>query len=199
MSTDWNKRYEEHQTPWEKGGPAPPLLEILDKKSIGMWSDGQILVPGCGMGHDVRALAAAGFDVLGVDLAPLAVERAKQYARVGTESYALGDFLDNNFAEPKSFGAVWEHTCFCAIDPDRRPAYAAACGRLIRPGGRLIGVFFLTPQSGKDLDEGPPFNATIEEIDQLFSGDFVREEGWVPSRTYQGREGQEWVGIYRRR
>ncbi|MFD2255225.1 methyltransferase domain-containing protein [Luteolibacter algae] len=197
--TDWNERYKSGDTPWEKGNPAPPLLELLEKTDREIWGDGVVLVPGCGSGHDVRALADAGISAMGVDLAPEAISRARAFPTVADETYTLGDFLKPEWQNGKTFAAIWEHTCFCAIDPSQRPAYAAACSALIPPGGHLIGVFFLTPQGPGEEDQGPPFNSTIEEIDQHFEGHFERIHSWVPSRSYPGREGDEWLAIYRRK
>lgn len=197
--TDWNSRYEKGDTPWEKGRAAPPLLELLEKTDNKIWGDGCVLVPGCGTGHDVRALAAAGLRPLGLDLAERAVVLAKRHEPAGTEAYELGDFLEPSWRERKSFSAIWEHTCFCAIDPSMRPEYAKACADLIVPGGCLIGVFFLTPNDPGEKDEGPPFNSSIPELDARFAPWFEREQAWVPEKAYPGREGKEWIAIYRRK
>lgn len=197
--TDWNSRYESGDTPWEKGHAAPPLLEILEKIGTEIWGGGTILVPGCGSGHDVRALAAAGLCPLGVDLAPLAIAAAGSHPKAGREAYELADFLDPEWRTGNTFSAIWEHTCFCAIHPSRRDDYAKACADLIAPGGCLIGVFYLTPQSPGEENEGPPFNSTITEIESRFTKWFEREHGWVPEITYPGREGQEWLAVFRRK
>lgn len=196
---DWNKRYQAGDTPWEKGAPAPPLLELLEKKTRAIWGDGTVLAPGCGTGHDVRALAAAGFTVLGLDLATEAIRRAEAQPPAGSETYTLADFLDPAWRSGKSFSAIWEHTCYCAIDPSMRSAYATACAELIPSGGRLIGVFFLTPYDPGEAHEGPPHPATIAELDELFSENFAREDAWIPGKAYPGREGREWIAIYRRK
>lgn len=192
-------RYETGDTPWEKGLAAPPLLEVLGKLGLGIWGNGPVLVPGCGHGHDVRPLAAAGLEPVGLDLAPLAIAAAEAYPKAGEESFELADFLDPEWREGKSYSAIWEHTCFCAIDPSRRDDYAQACADLIRPGGRLIGVFFLTPNEPGTENEGPPFNSAIPEIDARFAPWFDREHGWVPEMSHQGREGQEWIAVFRRK
>lgn len=197
--TDWNNRYEKGDTPWEKGRAAPPLLEILEKIDTGIWGKGRVLVPGCGTGHDVRALAGAGLQPLGLDLAERALNLARGHELAGLEAYELGDFLDHRWCEGKSFSAIWEHTCYCAIHPSRRPDYARACAHLIEPGGRLIGVFFLTPNDPGEADDGPPFNATIPELDERFAPWFEREHAWFPGNSYPGREGKEWIAIYRRK
>ena len=195
---DWNQRYQSGDTPWEKGRPAPPLLDLLRNKDASIWGDGPILVPGSGTGHDVRALAAEGLNPLGLDLAPLALEQAQTHPKAGSETHELGDFLDSAWRKGRSFSAIWEHTCYCAIDPSRRPDYAQACAGLIQPGGHLIGVFFLTPNPPGEEDEGPPFNTSIAELDERFAPWFVRTDSWIPTKSYPGREGKEWVAIYRR-
>ena len=48
----WDELYQAKETPWEKGAPAPPLLEWLRMRGP---LEGEVLVPGCGHGHDVRA------------------------------------------------------------------------------------------------------------------------------------------------
>jgi len=196
--TDWNQRYRQGDTPWEKGSPAPPLLELLEKTDPSLWGGGRILVPGCGTGHDVRALAAEGLEPLGLDLASEALSKAREHPPAGAESYTLGDFLDPGWRKGKTFSAIWEHTCYCAIDPASRAEYARACAELIQPGGHLVGVFFLTPNDPGEEDQGPPFNSSIEELDARFDPWFRRADSWVPEKSYPEREGREWTAIYRR-
>lgn len=49
------------------------------------------------------------------------------------------------------FDYVIEHTCFCAIDPSLRSAYAQLAAELLAPGGELLAVFFTHSRGG-----GPP-------------------------------------------
>ena len=196
--TDWESRYLDGDTPWDKGAPAPPLIEMLERLAGSLdWND--VLVPGCGFGHDVRAIASKGVRVLGIDLAETAVDGARNYPLAGHESYRLADLFDRSWWTPAGFGGWWEHTCFCAIDPSLRLHYAEAAGALVRPGGWLCGVFFLTPHDPGDEDAGPPFRSSVAEIDDLLAPWFDRVDGWVPAVAYPGREGREWTAIYRRR
>ena len=185
--------------PWDKGQAAPPLLEYLERHEPPV---GRILVPGCGLGHDVRALAQAspGSEVIGLDISPTAVSKAKEMAAVGRETYVEGDL----FALPEewsgSFDAFWEHTCFCAIDPGMRDAYVAAVTGLLRPGGIFFAVFYLDPYDDEhQAGDGPPHGVTAEELDARFGRDFVIEDRWTPTRSYAGREGCEEVRRYRRK
>lgn len=196
--TDWESRYQVGDMPWEKGRAAPPLLELLEKTDSGMWGDGPILVPGCGYGHDVRALGTLGVPVVGVDLSETAVRKAREFPQVTGEIYAVADFLDPAWSDGGRYSAIWEHTCFCAIDPGDRGRYAESVAACLPVGGLLAGVFFLNPFDAGEDATGPPFGTTVAELDERFSSHFERIGGWVPEKAYPGREGREWIGLYRK-
>jgi len=194
MPTDWEDHYRRGEMPWEKGAPSPGLIDYLAAEPV----RGRVLVPGCGLGHDVRALAATAGEVVGIDIAPSAVAAAQAIPPVGRERYELADL----FALPEfwrgTFDAVWEHTCFCAIQPAQRPAYVEAVADALRPEGRLIAIFYLDP--GNDSpDEGPPFEVSIAELDRLFLPRFSVDREWLPQHAYAGREGREWMRVLTRR
>lgn len=186
MPTDWEDNYRRGETPWDKGAPHPGLVEFLKRTPV----HGRVLVPGCGAGHDARALAATADEVVGLDIAPSAIARAKAQPAVGGERYQLADL----FALPASwrgtFDVVFEHTCFCAIDPSLREKYVAAVAAALKRGGHLLAIFYLDP--GLDPGEsGPPFGVTREELDGYFSPCFTLLREWKPGATYPGREGRE--------
>ncbi len=186
--TDWEDQYRRGETPWDKGGPSPGLVRYLEENPV----RGRVLVPGCGLGHDVRALAQAGAEVMGLDVAPLAVQRARACEVVGGESYRLGNFFAVEDDLRGAFDWVWEHTCFCAIDPGRRPAYVASVLQVLKERGRLLGVFYLDPYDEEHQPGvGPPHGCTMEEIEELFGNDFLIEESWTPGAAYEGREERE--------
>ena len=189
--TEWNRRYEAEDTPWDKGEAHPVLRDMLAHGAL----SGRVLVPGCGTGHDVRELARRGLHVVGLDLAPLALERAGNHAPVADETYVLGDLFDLPPEWRGAFDGVFEHTCFCAIDPARRADYVAAVADVLRPGGRYLAVFFLDP--GNDGD-GPPFGCTTTELDGLFDARFRLLEEHAAIPTYTEREGRELLRLYER-
>jgi methyl halide transferase len=192
--TDWEARYQEKDMPWEKGGPSPGLVDFLAEHPV----TGSVLVPGCGYGHDVRALAAGAEEVVGLDIAPSAAKGAGEFPRVGAERYVTGDLFNLPPELRGRFDWVWEHTCFCAIDPALRRNYVEAVADALKPGGRLLAVFYLDP--GNDSpDEGPPFEVSVAELDRLFLPRFTVEREWLPARAYPGREGREWMRVLRLR
>jgi len=190
MSTDWEDHYRRGEMPWEKGAPSPGLVDLLTEEPI----RGRILVPGCGLGHDVRALATTADEVIGIDIAPSAVEAARQFPAVGHERYELQNLFDLPPPWRGTFDGVWEHTCFCAIQPSQRSAYVESVAGALRPGGKLFAIFYLDP--GNDSpDEGPPFEVSVAELDRLFLPHFSLLREWMPKRAYPNREGREWMRV----
>ena len=184
--SDWEALYQAGDTRWEKGAPHPELIAILRKLPL----HGRVLVPGCGFGHDARAIAATADEVVGIDIAPSAIAGAKQHPAVGGERYAVADLFALPAAMRGAFDWVFEHTCFCAISPERREDYVAAITRALVPGGRVLAIFYMTP----DMDpgeEGPPFGSTKAELDERFGDAFRVLAEWVPAATHPGREGRE--------
>lgn len=186
MSTDWESHYRSGETPWEKGAAHPALIAFLKLNPV----HGRVLVPGCGTGHDVRALAATADEVTGFDISPSAVKRARAHPTVGGERYVQGDFFALPPTQRGVFDVVFEHTCFCAIPPERREDYVSAVATALVPNGLLFAVFYLDP--GLDPGEsGPPFGVTRAELDALFGPRFKMLREWVPPATYPGRESRE--------
>jgi SAM-dependent methyltransferase len=188
---DWQARYEGGDTPWDEGEAHPGLRDFIAE---GGGFEGRILVPGCGRGHDVRAVSNSGNQVVGLDIAPGAISAAREYQRIGNEEYVVANLFDLRADWRGSFDWVVEHTCFCAIDPAMRPGYVAAVTGALKPGGRLFAIFYLDPAR----ENQPPFGVTIAELDGLFSQAFSLEKQWVPARTFEGRESRELIRLLRR-
>jgi len=195
--TDWEAQYRKGETPWEKGEPSPPLEDYLQNHQL----PGRVLVPGCGLGHDARLLAARGGadEVVGLDIAPWAVERARELAQSERESYVVGDLFDLPGSWRGRFDWICEHTCFCAIDPSQRDDYVRAAHGILREGGGFVGVFFLDPYDEDHPYGGPPFGASELEIRERFGTLFEFRSTWAPERTYAGREGREWMALLRKK
>jgi SAM-dependent methyltransferase len=181
--TDWEARYQTGDMPWEKGEPAPGLVDFLAAHPE--LSGGSVLVPGCGTGHDARAWARAGFQVTGLDLAPSGIRLAQERtAAAGFQAqFRTGNFLED---EPHAqFDYVFEHTLFCAIDLARRDDYVRAVLRWLKPAGQYLAVHYMIRDT-----EGPPFGCVQQELMERFSPHFDLKQGWVP-RSYSNRAGLE--------
>ncbi len=189
---DWEQRYKKGDTPWDKDAPHPALAAYLQDNPIA----GPVLVVGCGAGHDVRAFAGQGADVTGIDIAPSAIQLARSFPMAGVEVYEQADLFSLPEHWRERFNLVWEHTCFCAIDPSARLDYVTAVAATLKPRGHLLAVFYLYP--GSD-EEGPPFGVSSSELDQLFLPAFSIEQEWAPASTYPGRENRELMRLMKLR
>ncbi len=189
MTQDWNNLYATGETPWDRGA-ATPVLEAVRQVHPRLFH-GRVLVPGCGLGHDARWLAEQGCDVTGLDIAPLALERARTLDTGHRVDFRLENLFDLPAELRGSFDMVWEHTCLCALDLTLRPEYIAAVRSALKPDGIVAGVFYMNP----DLDPGetgPPFGILLEDLIKLWKGGgFEVEEHWVPDVAYEGRQGRE--------
>jgi SAM-dependent methyltransferase len=194
VATDWEDHYQRGETPWDKGAASPGLVGFLETNTFG----GRVLVPGCGVGHDVRALAPGAEEVVGIDIAPSGITAARAFPSRGRERYEVADLFDLPAEFHGSFNGVWEHTCFCAINPSQRAAYVDAVAGALKPGGHLLAIFYLDP--GNDsAEEGPPFEVSLQELDRLFGARFGLLREWLPDDSYPGREGREWIRLLRLR
>jgi methyl halide transferase len=181
--SNWERRYQSQDMPWEKGAPSPGLVDFLAAHPE--LPRGTVCVPGCGTGHDVRAWASADFDAYGFDLAPSAVRIAseKTAAAALKAKFSVANFLTDE--PPQQFDWVFEHTLFCAIQPHERDEYVQAARRWLKPNGQYLAVNYLIPDT-----DGPPFGTTREELITRFSPYFQLKQDWVP-RSYENRTGLE--------
>ena len=190
---NWESRYQAGDTPWDKGRAHPALVQWLSENRLA----GSILVPGSGPGHDVRVLAAnPQAKVIGLDLAPSAKGIAEEFPKTGNETFITADFLYGSAFAEGSFDAVFEHTCFCAIPPDRRPDYARATSTALKPGGLFLAIFYRNPSDRGE--PGPPFGCTMDEVDALFGKGFLLLEERTSIPTFEGREGREVLRLMRK-
>lgn len=181
--TDWEARYAENDMPWDKGEAAPPLAEYLEHNNI----SGHVLVPGCGRGHDVRLLAQQGAETTGLDLSPSAIRKATYYDNPSTAHFEVGDLFALPSKWNSHFDFVFEHTCFCAIDPSMRPDYVQAVHQALKPGGHLLAIFYVIID---DPDPNhPPYPVSIEAIDSFFHSHFETQRAWTPQKAYPSRQG----------
>ena len=193
--TDWEQNYVDGHTPWNKGKPAPPMQAwVLQNKPRG-----RALVPGCGVGHDVVMLVEAGLDAHGLDIAPTAIAMAHAAYPSQVSRLVLGDLFATAADWQGSYDFIFEHTCLCALPPEWRGRYEKAVHSLLKPGSRLVGIWFINPDMEPD-ESGPPFGISVSELSALFD-----ESRWeimedsVPEVGYDGRIGRERLRVLQKR
>jgi SAM-dependent methyltransferase len=187
----WEALYAQGEDGWELSEPAPPLVAWLAAGNALGPPGARVIVPGCGRGHDVRLLARRGYRARGVDFAAAAVAEARALAAAeGVDAdFAQQDVFTLPAEHREAFDAAWEYTCFCAIDPARRPEYVTMLGAIIKPGGTLLGCFYPL----REGTDGPPFPVSRAEIERLLAAGFRIVESAEPVASVERRRGLEWM------
>ncbi|MDY7573489.1 methyltransferase domain-containing protein [Actimicrobium sp. CCI2.3] len=158
----WNERFEQQFTPWDQGGVPAELRRFVAQSPTPLTT----LIPGCGMGYEVRHLAQAGWPVTAIDFSPAAVAMAQA---------ALGDYAGHvqqadffSFEPAQTVDFIYERAFLCAMPRARWSAIVAQWAALLAPGALLGGFFFYD-----DAPKGPPFGADRAALDALMLPYFV--------------------------
>jgi SAM-dependent methyltransferase len=167
---EWNATYASGKAPWDTGEPEPELVELVLQRPV---MAGRALDIGCGTGTNALWLAARGFDVHGIDVAPLAIERAQaKRARAklapGSANFEVLDFVNGPelAVPPGTFQFVFDGGCLHVFDDAiDRAKFAARVAKLLAPGGLWLSLSGSTEGAARDF--GPPRRSARELIDAI--------------------------------
>jgi SAM-dependent methyltransferase len=166
--------YQARSAPWVIGEPQPAIVELERTGVI----RSKVLDVGCGAGEHTILLTRLGYDVLGVDYSPHAVEMARQNAASkGVDArFDVADAM--NLPDEPVYDTIIDSALFHIFDATDRPKYVSSLHAACRPGG-LVHVLALS-------DAGRGFGPEVSETD-------IREAfgaGWeleaLDTTTYRG-------------
>ncbi|WP_067440565.1 class I SAM-dependent methyltransferase [Nocardioides jensenii] len=152
--------------PWDRGA-AHPLLEWWAGDRLGaqqLPEQSRAMVVGSGPGHDARLLDDLGFVTTAFDISPTAVANAAAALADTSVDVRRADLLDLPGEWRGGFDLVLEAMTVQAMPRSLRQAGTAAVRSMVAPGGVLLVIGMLMPDDG-DLDDGPPWLLTRDEID----------------------------------
>lgn len=203
-SNFWESKYKEGILPWDIGQAAPAFIKYLnklgDERQETKDENTKVCILGCGLGHDALYFAGKGYEVHAFDFSFAAITHCnnlKEEKKLKNIFFYHIDFF-NLFSQKKwrnFFDIVIEHTSFCAVNPQKRKEYVELIHYLLKPGGKLLGLFFIRPL---ELG-GPPFGSSKEEIETLFlQFNFIEVERLhFEECLHQGKlEGDEYFGVF---
>lgn len=190
---DWDEIYRSGEVFWNKGAPSPPLKQYLERHAV----RGRALVPGCGHGHEVALAVEHGLDAVGLDIAPTGTAEARATYPQLAERFVTGSLFDPPEEMRSAFDVLLEHTCMSGLHPSLRADYRRGIDLTLRPGGLLIGVWFINPDLDPG-DEGPPYPFPVPELTALFADGYEIVEDYVPDVSFDTRVGQERIRVLRR-
>lgn len=188
----WNERYASGELPWDTGTPEPLLLNFVTSGGV---TPGRTLEIGAGTGTNAIWLAERGFDVLGVDVSSLAVERAK--AKMDGRDlrcrFATLDFLAAPV--PNRFHFVFDRGCFHVFDEAvERARFAEQVAAALAPGGLWLSLIGSTEGSPREV--GPPRRSAQEVALAIEPALEIVE---LRSAEFRGHDAKAWFCLSRQR
>lgn len=205
----WQQRWATNQIGFHEAEFHPQL--IAHWPSLAVAPGARVFVPLCGKSRDMLWLRAQGFEVVGIELAEIAVRAffaeqglQPQVSRVGAHevfsadgfTIFCGDFFALSRETLGEVAAIYDRAALIALPPAMRRDYAAALTRLVDPGTRML---LITVDYDEATISPPPFAVRGEEVSAVYGSDWrVDELGSVVAQV-KGQPGQESVFALHRR
>jgi SAM-dependent methyltransferase len=126
--------YKNQTPPWVIGEPQPTIVDLERAGHL----RGRVLDVGCGTGEHTILLTRLGYDVLGVDGAPTAVEQARRNAAAqGVDArFDVRDALD--LGTSPTYDTVVDSALFHVFDDADRARYVRSLHGVTRPGALVV-------------------------------------------------------------
>ena len=144
--TNYARLYRFGFTPWERyaTAAAASIAARLDREEAERSRPlGRALDLGCGRGLYTPELARRGWEAMGIDYVPAAIEAAKAKSRAAARlSYVVGDVTRLPPAQLGTFDFFLDIGCFQGLDADQRQAAGAAVSALANPGATILMLAF---------------------------------------------------------
>jgi len=188
--------------PWMRTtGPHPALVAWLNVEAPSLVRPGSRVVVagcGCGAGCDVVELLGRGYDVLGIDPAPAAIELVKTRHRLGDEALRCADLAEPPARLRHRFDLTVGISLLASTPPTLRTQMAKGLVEITHPRGAIL----LIEPGGEPLNASavsPPAPLRPDELTGLMDA-----AGFPPTRAPDDFEMGEtppgrWLrGVFRR-
>lgn len=130
--------------PWERYGTAAAasIATLLDREEAERSRPlGRALDLGCGRGQYTPELSRRGWQAVGIDYVPAAIEDAKRRDTTGA-SYVVGDVTDLPALTIGRFDFFLDIGCFQGLDDTQRRAEAQGVTALAKPEATMLMLAF---------------------------------------------------------
>ena len=175
----WNQRWEDDKIAFHQGHVNAMLEAHVGQLALEYGA--RVLVPLCGKAVDMRWLIDQGYQVVGVELSPIAVRdffeeqnipwqvrNADGFTVYEGESVTLWcrDFFSVTHEALGEFAAVYDRAALIALPDETRSRYVDT---LLQVVGSAAPILLLTYEYPESEMEGPPFSVGIEEVRRRFA------------------------------
>jgi len=149
----FREAYEKGTPPWDIGKPDFNLVHTVTTTPIARC---RALEIGCGTGDNAIWLAQQGFDIFGVDIPDIAIQKAREKAAQANVrcSFAVMNIL-NDRVDGAPFGFAFDRGCFHTLDSaSERKTFAEQVNRYLAENGLWLSL--IGNADDQRLTEGPP-------------------------------------------
>jgi 2-heptyl-1-hydroxyquinolin-4(1H)-one methyltransferase len=160
--------------PWSLGEPQPELAALIGQGKF----KGNVLDAGCGEAALSLHLAALGYNTVGLDASPTAIELAKAEAvnhGLTNAGFAVADITDFTSWPTGSegrFDTIVDSTLFHSMPVELRDGYQRSIVRAAAPGASYFVLVF----DHAGMPDGPPNAVTEDELRDVVSRYWVVDE-----------------------
>jgi cyclopropane fatty-acyl-phospholipid synthase-like methyltransferase len=161
--------------PWEIDGPQSEIVHLAQHGEI----RSPVLDVGCGTGENALYLAGLGYEVVGIDVVPTAVEKAlsKAKKRSLAVTFLVWDALRLQELQ-RRFNTVIDSGFFHVLPDKKRPVFIKGLASVLDFGGSYLMMCFSEHEPGS----WGPRRVTRAEIRASFRQgwliDYIREAGF---------------------
>jgi SAM-dependent methyltransferase len=154
-------------TPWERGGVDQDLAQLLDQEERARTPPyGRALDLGCGTGLQTVELARRGWDTVGIDNVPRAIDRPRRRPATGSVRFALGEVTDlAGTGVGAGFSLFVDRGCFHGLDDPQRGRVARDVTQLATTDAVLLMFAF-----GAGVPRPLPRGAEPGDVAAAFTG-----------------------------
>ncbi|HID48915.1 MAG TPA: thiopurine S-methyltransferase [Chromatiales bacterium] len=181
----WRQRWRNNRIGFHLGQVNPYLVKYWP--TLGLHAGSRVFVPLCGKSLDMLWLAEQGYEVVGVEISPIAVRAFFEENRLEPEitqqgafeiwvvdqiTILLGDFFELTPGQLGEVAAVYDRASLIALPADMRAGYVEHLHALCPAVPRLL----ITLDYDQSRMAGPPFAVGDEEVRDLYAerGSLVR-------------------------
>lgn len=173
----WHRRWQNNEIGFHQDNVNKLLKAYFNQLNLPRGS--RVLVPLCGKTTDMSWLAGQGYDVVGIELSPIAVEEF--FGDLGTEpcrtihgplekcsvpgiDIFIGDIFELSNDLIGSVDAVYDRAALVAWPDDMRSRYAE---HLVRLTG-VAPQFLICYEYDQTEMKGPPFSLRSDDVNRLY-------------------------------
>ena len=161
----FDSAYNTGTPPWDIGRPQKEFIELVRRREI----TGSVLDIGCGTGEHALFFAGEGYEVWGIDSAPMAIQKAKEKAagRGLQVHFLVLNALDLSRLNRK-FDTATDSGLFHTLSDEDRTVFVNNLAAILSPAGKYFMLCF------SELEPGGygPRRITKREIQDSF------RDGW---------------------